>query len=201
VVTDVLQKHASTSCMLTPNRSQVCIEGACDAVLQLLREHSGNPIISVDEAVAASEKLTGHRNYALTHFMASYGNIHNPVDIVLDEYFKQCSISMNCEDLAKASLLLARQGKDSSGNQVLGVSMSKRLQAIMMTCGTYDAAGEIAYRIGLPCKSGVGGAILAIFPRVGAVVVWSPGLDDFGNSVAGVAFLDALTTRSGFSVF
>jgi glutaminase len=75
------------------------------------------------------------------------------------------------------------------------------MQAIMMTCGTYDAAGEIAYRIGLPCKSGVGGIILAIFLRVGAVGVWSPGLDMQGNSTAGVAILDALTNRSGFPVF
>ena len=202
VVTDVLQKHCSTSCLLTPHTATTQhIDGASDAVLELLRFHSGNPDISVDEAVATSEKITGHRNYALTHFMASCGNIQNSVDVVLEEYFKQCSISMHCEDLAKAGVLLARQGKDASGQQLLSSKVSKRVQAIMMTCGTYDAAGETAYRIGLPCKSGVGGAVLAIFPRVGAVVAWSPGLDTFGNSVAGVAFLDRLTTRSGFSVF
>jgi glutaminase len=202
VVMDVLQKHCTTSCMLTRDPSmRRHIEGASHAVVELLRFLSGNPDICIDEAVAASEQHTGHRNYALAHFMASCGNIHNPVDVVLQEYFRQCAISLSCEDLAKAGLLLARQGKDSTGKQLLEAKLSKRIQAIMMTCGTYDAAGEIAYRIGLPCKSGVGGAVLTIFPRVGAVAVRSPGLDDFGNSVAGVAFLDRLTTRSGFSLF
>lgn len=202
VVTDVLQNYCNTSCLLSPHAStRHHIEGASDAVLDMLRLLTGNPGISVDENVAASEKKTGHRNFALAHFMASCGNIINPVDVVLDEYFKQCAISMNCEDLARAGVLLARQGCDKDGKQLLNTKLSKRVQAIMMTCGTYDAAGEIAYRIGLPCKSGVGGAILAIFPRVGAVTVWSPGLDNFGNSVAGVGFLDHLTTRSGFSVF
>ena len=202
VVADVLQKHCSSACMLSPHSStRRHVDGASDAVLELLQFLSGNPDISVDQAVAASEKKTGHRNYALTHFMASCGNIQNPVDVVLDEYFKQCSISMNCTDLSKVGVLLARQGRDLNGKQLLEAKISKRIQAIMMTCGTYDAAGEMAYRIGLPCKSGVGGGILAIFPRVGAVTVWSPGLDSYGNSVAGVAFLDQLTTKSGFSVF
>mmetsp|Transcript_5791 Transcript_5791/g.9431 ORF Transcript_5791/g.9431 Transcript_5791/m.9431 type:complete len:374 (-) Transcript_5791:272-1393(-) len=202
VVTDVLQKHCTTACMLSPSSSpRRHIDGASDAVLELLQSLTSNDSIAVDEAVAASEKKTGHRNYSLTHFMASCGNILNPVDVVLDEYFKQCSIAMNCTDLSKVGVLLARQGRDEHGNRLLDAKIAKRIQAIMMTCGTYDAAGEIAYRIGLPCKSGVGGGILAIFPRVGAVTVWSPGLDSFGNSVAGVAFLDQLTKRSGFSVF
>jgi len=71
----------------------------------------------------------------------------------------------------------------------------------MMTCGTYDAAGEVAYRLGLPCKSGVGGGLLAILPGVGALATWGPALDEKGNSIAGVDFLDHLTTQSGRSVF
>ena len=201
-VTDVLQNHCTESCKLSRDISAPHpIEGASQAVLELLRFLSGNPLISVDEAVAASEQQTGHRNYALAHFMASCGNILNPVDVVLHEYFRQCSVAMSCRDLAGEGLLLARQGRDATGEELLDARLCKRIQALMMTCGTYDSAGETAYRIGLPCKSGVGGGILAIFPRVGAVAVWSPGLDDFGNSVAGVAFLDRLTTRSGFSVF
>ncbi len=71
----------------------------------------------------------------------------------------------------------------------------------MLTCGTYDAAGDFAYRVGLPCKSGVGGGLLAILPGRGALCVWSPPLDEAGNSVAGAEFLDRFTTRTGWSIF
>lgn len=202
VVTDVLQNHVNISCpLMRHSTTNEHFGGASDTVLNMLQYHSGNPLVCVNEEVLASEQSSGHRNYALAHFMASCGNISNHVDDVLYHYFRQCSIEMSCEDLARAGLILARQGKDSDGKQLISSQITKRVEAIMMTCGTYDAAGDIAYRIGLPCKSGVGGAILAIFPRVGALVVWSPGLDERGNSVAGVSFLDKLTTKSGFSVF
>lgn len=180
-----------------------CVDSCspCTSVLQLLRQESGNPTIGVNEEVAESEAATGHRNFALAHFMKSMNNIRNPVDVVLSEYFKQCSIEISCIDLAKAGLLLARHGRDVNGAHYIKPHHAKRIQAIMMTCGTYDAAGEIAYSIGLPCKSGVGGGMLAVFPRVGCVAVWGPGLDAKGNTVAGVEFLRLLTKRSQFSVF
>ena len=186
VVTDIL--HSGTA-------------GACQSIRDLLRDESGDPGLDVDPEVAASEAANGQRNAALAHFMASYGNIRNPVATVLDQYFQQCSLALSCRALAKAGLVLARHGLGADGRRRLTRSEAKRIQALMMTCGTYDAAGEIAYRIGLPCKSGVGGGILAILPQVGAVAVWSPRLDEKGNSIAGVAFLDRLTTRTGRSVF
>jgi glutaminase len=85
--------------------------------------------------------------------------------------------------------------------RLLSRSEAKQINAVMLTCGTYDAAGEFAYRVGLPGKSGVGGGVLAIIPGRGAVCAWSPGLDPAGNSVAAVAALDAFTTASGLSVF
>jgi glutaminase len=175
--------------------------GACAAIQALLRRETGDPGIQVDEAVAASEAEHGHRNAALAHFMASCANLVNPVATVLEQYFRQCSLALSCRNLARAGLLLANHGTGADGRRLLSRSEAKRIQAVMMTCGTYDAAGEVAYRVGLPCKSGVGGGILAILPQVGAVAVWSPGLDEHGNSVAGVDFLDRLTTRSGLSVF
>lgn len=186
VVTDVL--HALTG-------------DACGAIRDLLREESGDASIDLDPEVAASEAAHGHRNAALAHFMASCGNIVNPVETVLDQYFRQCSLTLSCRALARAGLVLARHGEGHSGAPRLTRSEAKRIQALMMTCGTYDAAGEVAYRVGLPCKSGVGGGILAILPQVGAVAVWSPRLDEKGNSVKGVTFLDRLTTRTGRSVF
>ncbi|WP_243294793.1 glutaminase [Geothrix mesophila] len=166
-----------------------------------LRAESGNPVVEVDPEVAASEASHGHRNAALAHFMASCGNLENPVDRVLDHYFRQCSLAMSCADLAKAGLFLANHGLRADGSRLLSRSESKRINSIMLTCGTYDAAGDFAYRVGLPGKSGVGGGILAVLPERGVLCVWSPALDPHGNSIAGVEALDRFTTRTGWSVF
>jgi glutaminase len=166
-----------------------------------LRAESGNPAVDIHAEVAASEAAHGHRNAALAHFMASCGNLENPVDQVLDHYFRQCSLSMSCADLAKAGLFLANHGLRADGSRLLSRSEAKRINAIMLTCGTYDAAGDFAYRVGLPGKSGVGGGILAVLPERGVLCVWGPALDSHGNSVAGVEALDRFTTRTGWSVF
>ena len=166
-----------------------------------LRAESGNPGVDVDAGMAASEAGHGHRNAALAHFMASCGNLENPVERVLDHYFRQCSLAMSCADLARAGLFLANHGLRADGSRLLTRSEAKRINSIMLTCGTYDAAGDFAYRVGLPGKSGVGGGILAVLPGRGILCVWSPALDPHGNSIAGVEALDRFTTRTGWSVF
>ncbi|GGS29821.1 glutaminase [Actinokineospora fastidiosa] len=171
------------------------------AVLELLRAESGNPRVDFDASVARSEAARGDRNAALAHFMASYGNLRNPVADVLEHYFWQCSIAMSCEDLAAAGLFLARHGLRGDGSRLLDRSAAKRINSIMLTCGAYDAAGEFAFRVGLPGKSGVGGGILAVVPGRCTLCVWSPALDRHGNSVAGVEALDRFTTLTGLSVF
>lgn len=168
---------------------------------ELLRAESGNTAIDYDERVALSENDHGARNAALGYLMAAHGNMKNPVPEVLKHYFWGCSIAMSCRDLALAGLLLARHGLRADGTRLLPASDAKRINAIMLTCGTYDQAGEFAYRVGLPGKSGVGGGILAVVPGRCAVCVWSPGLDAGGNSVAGVAALDRLSTLTGWSIF
>ncbi|MFS8102729.1 glutaminase [Lentzea alba] len=175
--------------------------GAADKLLKFLRRESGNPDVDVDPEVAKSELDHSDRNRALAHFMASYGNMRNNVDVVLHEYVRQCSIEMSCADLARATLFLARHGVRNDGTRLLAVSGAKRVNAVMLTCGTYDAAGQFAYRVGLPGKSGVGGGIIAVVPGKCAIAVWSPGLDARGNSVAGLDALDRFTTLTGWSVF
>ncbi|MFB9905480.1 glutaminase [Allokutzneria oryzae] len=174
---------------------------AAAELISFLREESGSPTITVDEEVLASEAAHSDRNRALAYFMASYGNMRTPVPEVLDQYVRQCSITMNCAELALAGLFLARHGIRNDGTRLLERSQAKRVNAVMLTCGTYDAAGQFAYRVGLPGKSGVSGAILAVVPGRCTVCVWSPGLDARGNSVAGVAALDRFTTLTGWSVF
>ncbi|MFD9697955.1 glutaminase [Lentzea sp. NPDC059081] len=175
--------------------------GAADRLLAFLRQESGNDAIGVDPEVAKSELEHSDRNRALAHFMGSYGNMRNPVDVVVHEYVRQCSIAMSCRDLARATLFLARHGVRNDGTRLLDVSGAKRVNAVMLTCGTYDAAGQFAYRVGLPGKSGVGGGIIAVVPGRCAICVWSPALDARGNSVAGVDALDRFTTSTGWSVF
>ncbi|MFD8973481.1 MULTISPECIES: glutaminase [Streptomyces] len=174
---------------------------ASGSLLEFLRAESANPDLDFNRDVVASETAHGDRNAALAHFMASYGNITTPVPTLLREYFRQCSIEASCADLAVATGFLARHGIRSDGSRLLPRSQAKQVNAVMMTCGTYDAAGDFAYRVGLPGKSGVGGAIIAVVPGRCTLCVWSPGLDARGNSVAGVAALDRFTTITGLSVF
>jgi glutaminase len=172
------------------------------AVLQFIRLLANEPFIDFDVKVARSERQTSNRNSAMAYFMKDFGNLHNPVDVVIDNYCRQCSITMNCMELAKAGSFLAQHGVIPwSGTRVLDFSSSKRLNALMLTCGTYDAAGDFAYRVGLPAKSGVGGGILALMPDVASIAVWSPGLDANGNSLAGTYALERFTTLTRQSIF
>lgn len=168
---------------------------ASGEVLGFLRELSGSNAVAVDDGAAAAELAASARNRALANFLADFGNLRNPVDSVLEHYIRHCSITMSCRELALAGLFLA------DGGRILSTEDTKRINSIMLTCGMYDAAGEFAYRVGLPGKSGVGGGILAVVPGRCAVCVWSPGLDAKGNSVAGTAALAELTSRTGWSIF
>jgi glutaminase len=179
------------------------MEEASDAATQVLRfltaqAASTGPFI--DEAAAASELSSSSRNLALAHFLKGFGNLKQPAESVVENYVRQCSVMMTCVELAKAGLFLARDGQGALGT-VVSTSDAKRIGSIMLTCGMYDAAGEFAYRVGLPGKSGVGGGILVIVPGVCAICVWSPRLDAKGNSLAGTAALADLSDRTGWSVF
>lgn len=171
-------------------------------MLNFVRRLSGNDSIAFNEQVASSEKEFGFRNTALANFLKSFGNIHHNVDDVLDLYFHICSIEMSCKDLATAFLLFANHGKiAATGESILNKSQTKRLNAIMQTCGFYDEAGEFSFTVGLPGKSGVGGGIVAVHPHRYAVATWSPRLNAKGNSVMGMKALELLTTKLGSSIF
>ena len=179
------------------------MDKAPDAAARLLQFLTGQAASSgpaIDEAAAAGELANSSRNRALAHFLKNFGNLHHSAEAVVENYVRQCSIMMTCADLAKAGLFLARAGQGTLG-PVLSPSDAKRVGSIMLTCGMYDAAGEFAYRVGLPGKSGVGGGILVIVPGECAICVWSPRLDAKGNSLAGTAALADLSDRTGWSVF
>lgn len=178
------------------------VPDASRAILSFVRDMAGDQSVDVNYDVVRSEKLTGHRNAALAHLMKSFGNLENEVEKVLDAYFMHCSIEMDCEALARSFLYLANGGRSViTETDIVNPRQVKRINALMLTCGLYDAVGDFAYRVGLPGKSGVGGGIAAVIPGELSVAVWSPGLNDSGNSLAGTRALELFTTYTGRSLF
>lgn len=173
-----------------------------EAILGFVKELSGSDDIEFDKITAQAEILTAERNFALAHFMKSFNNIDNSVKDVINTYCHQCSITMNTKQLATAFLFLANGGVNPlTGKDVIGKRNTKRINALMMTCGLYNESGDFAYRVGLPGKSGVGGGIVAIIPGKLSIAVWSPELNANGNSYRGIATLEDFTTELGISVF
>lgn len=171
-------------------------------IVRFMRLLADDASISIDETVAASEQRTGFRNYALANYMKSFGVLENTVDLTLGVYFHQCAIAMSCRQLAMAGRFLALSGRDpTTGLSIVKPERARRINAIMLTCGHYDGSGEFAYRVGLPGKSGVGGGILAVAPGKGSIAVWSPGLNEAGNSLLGTTALEILSKELGWSVF
>lgn len=173
------------------------------ALLGTLRRLTDDANLNWNARIAKSERDTAHRNMAMAYFMKSYGNFVNPPELVLDNYCRQCAIEMSCAQLAQATMFLANGGLDirnnaQAGEQFLSPDAARRVNALLLTCGAYDAAGDFAYRIGLPVKTGVGGGIVAIAPGKGTVSVWSPELDAKGNSVLGAFALERLVQLTGW---
>lgn len=173
-----------------------------EAFLDFVRGVSDLPTLTYSKKIAESEKSNGYRNVALCNFIKSLGNIKNDPNEVLDFYFNLCSIEMNCQQLSHTFSFLANGGrKISDGTLIVSKSESKRINALMLTCGFYDESGEFAFKVGLPGKSGVGGGIVAIHPNNYTITVWSPGLNAKGNSYLGMKFLQKLTAHSELSIF
>ncbi len=170
-------------------------------ILQFMRYIAQDEGVYMDEAVARSEAATGYRNAALANYMRAFGNITNPVEMTLGVYYHQCSIAMSCLQLAHAGLFLANGGRLPGGETIVSDQRARRINALMLTCGHYDASGDFAYKVGLPGKSGVGGGIMAVAPGKASIAVWSPGLNAIGNSAAGTRALELLAKKTGWSVF
>lgn len=178
------------------------LDNAHDGFLEFLRELSGIPDLNYSDKIADSEKAHGYRNAALCNFIKSFGNIVNdPLD-VLDFYFDMCSVEMNCQQLSHTFSFLANSGISiATGKRIISKKQSKRINALMLTCGFYDESGEFAFRVGLPGKSGVGGGIVALYPDNYTIAVWSPRLNATGNSYKGMKLLENVTTHSELSIF
>jgi glutaminase len=177
-------------------------ENPQEALLDFVRDLSNAPGVQINGRVGESEVRTSSRNAAMAHFMKSFGNLNNRVGEVITTYCHHCAIEMSCVELARAVGFLANTGVNPlNGSAVVDPSSAKRLSALMLTCGTYDAAGDFAFRVGLPAKSGVGGGIVAILPGECGICVWSPALEESGNSHAGSLALEMFTSLTKRSIF
>ncbi|WP_315764215.1 glutaminase A [Sphingomonas sp. Y38-1Y] len=170
-----------------------------DRVVDCVRDQIGAEAVSLNEDVLGEG---GDLNMAMLSFMKHHDNLTGDLDRVLDGYRRQCAISVDCAGLALAGRFLTATrlgGADEAADQC--ATRRRTVLALMMTCGHYDGSGDFAVRVGLPAKSGVGGGILAIAPERASIAVWSPNLDQHGNSILGVRALEMLTTKTGWSVF
>ena len=171
-------------------------------LLSLTRELADNPEIDIDMAVYESEKKWGNKNRALAYLLKSNGMLDDDVEEVLDCYFKACSISVTCKDLANIGFILANRGKRlAKRGRVIPAEYARYVNAVLMTCGMYDGSGEFAIRVGIPAKSGVGGGIMGVAPTKMGIGIYSPSLDEKGNSVAGIHLLEKLSNQLYLSIF
>jgi glutaminase len=162
---------------------------------------AGRPL-RIDQDVFASETETGNRNRAIAYLMLNFGIIDGDVDHTLLQYFSQCSLLVNCQDLAMMAATLANMGSNPiSGEAVFDFQYVKDVLTVMFTCGLYDHAGEWAYRVGMPAKSGVAGGIMGVVNRQMGVAVYSPRLDAKGNSVRGILACRDLASELGLHAF
>lgn len=171
-------------------------------LLEFIRTIANSKTIEYCSIIAKSEKETGYRNYALINYLKSFGNIKNDVDTVIELYFHLCSIKMSCTELSITFGYLSNNGiQPIAHKKILSESGTKRINAIMNLCGFYDEAGEFAYKVGLPGKSGVGGGIAAILPGNYSIAIWSPKLNVKGNSYRGMKFLELFTSKTRDTIF
>jgi glutaminase len=170
-------------------------------ILETLGHYAGRTL-TLDKAVYESESLTGHRNRAIGHMLRNFDILEEDPMPVVDNYFKQCSIAVTCRDLGVMAATLANRGVNPlTGRQALRGEYVESVLSVMGSCGMYDYAGSWIYQIGMPAKSGVSGGIIAILPGQLGIGVFSPLLDDKGNSVRGIRVCDELSRYFDLHLF
>ncbi|MEH2300279.1 MAG: glutaminase A [Nostoc sp.] len=170
-------------------------------MLDMFRRYIGRDVF-VDISVFTSERSTGHRNRAMAHLMLNFGMIDRNIEEALDLYFQQCAVMVDCQDLAVMAATLANRGINPiTKEQAVNKHYIKDILSVMYTCGMYNFAGEWAYKIGIPAKSGICGGIIAVVPNKMGIGVFSPLLDVRGNSVRGVKVCEELSQRLCLHLF
>lgn len=166
-------------------------------MLEMFRRYTNRDVF-IDVSVFVSEKATGYRNRALANLLLNFGIIEHNVEEILDLYFQQCSLVVNCRDLAIMAATLANKGVHPiTKQQVVKPDYVRDILSVMYTCGMYNYAGEWAYKVGIPAKSGVSGGIMGVIPERAGIAVFSPSIDERGNSVRGLKVFEDLSQEFG----
>ncbi len=172
-----------------------------DVVLERFSAAAGRQL-SIDKGVYRSESRTGHRNRAIAHLLLNFGMISEDIEPALDVYFQQCSILVNCRDLAVMAATLSNLGKNPiTKEEVYDIDRVKDMLSIMLTCGMYDYSGQWAYKVGVPAKSGVSGGVMSVINRQLGIATYSPKLDERGNSCRGIDVSTDLAQELGLHAF
>ena len=202
--TDLALKNEHINPMINAGAIALCtlINGATfkektDRLLAFTRKLSKNDTLEIDRAVYLSEKRTGNKNRALAYMLNAYQMIDENVEDLLDCYFSACSIKVNCKDLANIAFALSHSEREGAIRE----EEARFVNAILSTSGMYDGSGDFALSVGVPAKSGVGGGIMAVVPRHMGIGVYSPALDNKGNSIAGKKVLQQVSEKLGLSIF
>ncbi len=177
------------------------VQAGIDAFVAQMSRAAGRQL-RIDESVLASETETGNRNRAIAYMLLNSGIIDEGVKDSLHQYFAQCSMLVNCRDLAMTAATMANIGRQPiSGEPVFDFQYLKYVMAVMFSCGLYDYAGNWAFEVGLPAKSGVSGGIFGVVNRQMGIAVYSPKLDAQGNSVRGILACKELAGHLGLHAF
>ena len=207
-----IELDAKTSCPFNPmiNAGAIAVaslikkspvEAGIQAFVDQMSEAAGRNL-RIDYSVMNSETLTGNRNRAIAYLLRNFEVVDEHVDEALRQYFAQCSLLVNCEDMAMMAVTLANMGANPrTGNPVFDFQYIKYVLTVMFTCGLYDYAGGWAYEVGLPAKSGVSGGIFGVVNRQLGIGVYSPRLDTQGNSVRGILACKELASHFGLHAF
>ncbi len=170
-------------------------------LLEMMGAYAGREL-GIDQAVYRSENETGHRNRAIAHMLRNFDMVAEDPMPVVDLYFQQCSISVTCRDLGIMAATLANRGVNPvTGKRAIRGEYVESVLSVMGSCGMYDYAGEWIYKIGMPAKSGVSGGIIAVMPGHLGIGVFSPLLDEHGNSVRGIRVCDEISRSLDLHLF
>ena len=170
-------------------------------LLAMFRNYMGHEVV-IDVASYISERATGDRNRAMAYLMRHFGMLQSEVEESLDLYFQQCAVMVNCRDLAVMAATLANRGiNPMTGDRAVHARYIRDILSVMSSCGMYNFAGEWGYKVGLPAKSGVCGGIIAVVPDQIGIAVFSPPLDERGNSVRGVKVFETISQAFGLHLF
>ena len=202
----LLNSGAIMSCaiLLSIVKPELPMSEKFDLVVEYFSKMSGEEGIGFNNSVFLSERDTADRNFALAYFMKENKCFPPGFNLqeTLDFYFQTCSLETTCESLSVLGGCLANGGVcPTTQDRVLSSQSVRDVLSLMHSCGMYNYSGQFAFKVGLPAKSGVSGSLVLVVPGVMGIALWSPPLDNLGNSVRGVAFAEKFIDKFNFHRF